>query len=276
MRAFGGFFDDASLFPPANLPLDQAVRAHRAHRASWYAEAVGPFVCAAARVPELGAAIGGEPLSVALTVPSGPLGLQAALAECAHLEPLRLTAVEVLLPDGMAAQEALAMLDDQLPAGVTSYLEVPRGARTHAVLDSLAGTRHRAKFRTGGVEPSAHPGERELADAVLGAVSRGVPFKCTAGLHHAVRHTDGALEQHGFLNVLLAVDAALQGAGIATVAALLAERSGDEVARATAAAGDRLAAARACLVSIGTCSIAEPIADLVALGLLRQPETSRG
>lgn len=271
-QALRGLFDDASLFPPASLPLEQAVEQHRAHRRAWYADTVGPFVCPAARVTDLGALVAGEPLAIALTVPAGPAGIEAALAQCARFDTLRLTAVEVTLPGGVTAQEALATLDGHLPDDVIGYLEVPRGDRTPVVLDAAAGTRYRAKFRTGGLEPGAHPGERELADAVVGAVTRGVPFKCTAGLHRAVRHRHGGLEQHGFLNVLLAADAAARGAGIDAVASLLALRSGTQLAQAAGG----LTAQRTGPRSIGTCSISEPVADLVALDLLRQSETSRG
>ena len=46
------------------------------------------------------------------------------------------------------------------------------------------------------------------------ALDRETPFKCTAGLHRAVRHTgDDGFEHHGFLNVLLATRRAFDGAG---------------------------------------------------------------
>lgn len=50
---FRGLFDDAAVFPPGNLPVAEAVPAHRAHRAAWYAEAVGPLLCGAGRLGEL-------------------------------------------------------------------------------------------------------------------------------------------------------------------------------------------------------------------------------
>jgi hypothetical protein len=160
-------------------------------------------------------------------------------------------------------------LDTELPSGVTCYIEVPRGPGRDAVLDRLAGTRYRAKFRTGGLVPAAHPSEAELAAAIAAAVSRDVPFKCTAGLHHAVRHTDGSLEQHGFLNVLLATAAARDGADAPDLAALLAERDPAAVAALVLAMGEAgVIRARERFVSFGTCSIEDPVTDLVKLELI--------
>ncbi|MEV7025976.1 hypothetical protein AB0O00_28035, partial [Kitasatospora sp. NPDC093558] len=56
---FRGLFDDAAVFPPGNLPVVEAVPAHRAHRTAWYADAVGPFLCGAGRLGELAAVLNG-------------------------------------------------------------------------------------------------------------------------------------------------------------------------------------------------------------------------
>ena len=85
-------------------------------------------------------------------------------------------------------------------------MEVPRDERRGDVIAALADTGLRAKFRTGGTTADAYPDERELADAIHQSLTHDVPFKATAGLHHAVRNTDTAtgFEQHGFLNVIAA------------------------------------------------------------------------
>jgi hypothetical protein len=270
---FETFFDDAAVFPPGNMPMPQAVTDHGSHHRTWYAPTLGPFVCPAERLNELRAVWDGRrPLPLSLLLP-GPAGLTALLQQAERISASPLKAVEVALPVGMPLAEALRMLDDQLPEDVPCYLEVPRGAQQDSALDTLAATRYRAKFRTGGAEPEAHPDEWELAQAILSAVRRGVPFKCTAGLHHAVRHTDGVLEQHGFLNVLLATAAAADGADRGDVAAVLAQRSSQEVTRQIRSVDPRrLMVARACFVSFGTCSIFDPITDLVALNLMHPLE----
>jgi hypothetical protein len=252
---FAGFLDDAAVFPPGNAPLRDALPAYRAHQGAWYKDMVGPFVLPVARLGELrhgGFDLDGLTLSVTTPAVSLPEAMTA---------PVRLAAVEVV--PGADVAEVIAELDGSLPDGVTGYIEVPRGDQRDQVLDAIAGTRYRAKFRTGGTVPQAHPGERELALALQAAVVRDVPFKCTAGLHHAVRHTDGALEQHGFLNVLRATRALQQGVSADEAALLLADR---EPPRDLDPAD--IAAARTSFVSFGTCSIAEPVADLVALELI--------
>lgn len=272
LNAFAGLLDDAAVFPPGpagrgGAPLAAALPAHRGHRAAWYSPLVGSFVFPANRISELSDLHNEVPLHVALTA-TGSGGLRTAL-EALALPAVKLGSVE-LVPDG---ENLIPLLDDQLPTEVTGYVEVPRGPDRDAVLDGLAGTRYRAKFRTGGLVPKAHPSEAELAASILAATVRDVPFKCTAGLHHAIRHTapsdEGELEQHGFLNVLLATAAAIDGASAQDLAALLAERDGPTVAAQVQALGEAgVARARERFVSFGTCSIDDPVRDLTDLKLI--------
>ena len=244
MTLFDEFFDDAALFPPGNSPMPLAVAAHRGHRIAWYSPVVGPFVCPAARLDELVAELHGQPLRVSLiTTTSVPVD---RLVELASVE-------------GVAEPEVLASF------GVPAYVELPAGADVETGLDAVAVAGCRAKLRTGGTTAEAFPVERDVARFLASCVERKVSFKCTAGLHHAVRHTDPAtgFEHHGFLNVLLATQAASDGASVDDVAAVLAERD------ATALVGRELdPGVRTWFTSFGTCSVAEPLDDLVSLGLL--------
>jgi hypothetical protein len=271
LQAFTALLDDAAVFPPGNLPLAEAVTAHHGHRRGAYADLVGPLVLPAAALGALAPLLvaGAAPLTLSVTLPGEPAAVAPAVAAAAALDPVTLIAVETPLAAGARIAELVGALDAALPDGVAGYVEVPRDERGAAVLDALAGSRHRAKFRTGGLVPQAHPSEAELAGLLTGAVARGLAFKCTAGLHHAVRRTDGELEQHGFLNVLLATEAARRGAPPEDLAALLAQRDEAVVAGQVAGLGrQRLAAARASFTSFGTCSVADPRDDLIRLGLL--------
>ncbi|MER6361845.1 hypothetical protein [Kitasatospora sp. NPDC001527] len=269
---FRGLFDDAAVFPPGNLPVAEAVPAHRSHRTARYADAVGPFLCGAGRLDELAAAArdGGPRLRVGLVLPGGSAELGPALSAAA---PFEVAGVELATRD---AREAVAALDLLLPADVPAAVELPRellrGDGLDEVLDVLVDSPYRAKFRTGGVVAGAFPDEEELAGFLTGCAQRGLPYKCTAGLHHAVRHTDPAtgFEHHGFLNVLLAA----QETDRAAAAEVLAERSGELLAKAVLALTDRqVTVIRNSFTAFGTCSIAEPLDDLAALGLLSPDPT---
>ncbi|WP_370012385.1 hypothetical protein UIS43_03030 [Nocardiopsis sp. LDBS0036] len=271
---YRGLFDDAALFPPGNAPMGGALPAHRAHRAGQRAEYVGPFLVSDARVGELRAVLAREepghgPLAVVVTVPGGAEGVGPAVAAATADPALRLTGVEAAAAPGTAAEVA-ARLDEHLPEGAEGFVEVSRQADVPAELRSLAGTGHSAKFRTGGLTVEAHPSEEELAEFLHSAVELGVPFKCTAGLHHAVRHTTAeGFEQHGFLNVLLATAALLDGASEREAALVLADRDGPRLAALAAKLTDEEArAVRGRFRSFGTCSVTEPLEDLVVLGAL--------
>ncbi|MEU8636546.1 hypothetical protein AB0C38_30630 [Amycolatopsis sp. NPDC048633] len=261
---FAGLCDDAAVFPPGLAPLPDAVAAHDTYKQAWYTDLVGPLVLAAPALDALGDLLGPRetPLAVAVTLPGGPDRLPGVL-DAAKALPIDLQALEIAVPDGMGPAE---LLDAISAATAPVYVEIPRDDRRLPLLRALAGTSHRAKFRTGGVRADLYPGEAELATAIRAAVEAGVPFKATAGLHHALRNTDPetGFEQHGFLNLLLAAGAPEQAE------ALLAERDGEVVAaRLRELDADT---ARARFTSFGTCSITDPLTELAALGLLPRGE----
>jgi hypothetical protein len=235
---------------------------------------VGPFIVSAVDLPSLGPLLVGAEdgsFEVAVTVPE-PSRLPAALAAAASVPQVRVVALEVAVPIGVDPAQVVPTLDAAVAdhAGLEVYVELPRDERRTALLTALVGSAHHAKLRTGGVRADLYPDEDELAAAVVACVAAGVAFKATAGLHHAVRNTDPAtgFEQHGFLNVILAVDAAHRGASTDEVAAILAERDADAVAARVARLGERAGVVRDAFRSFGTCSIEDPRDELTALGLL--------
>jgi hypothetical protein len=279
-----GLLDDASLFPPASLTMSAAVAAHRRHQAAWYGPLCGPFVCSEARLADLRTALttgNRTAIELSLVIAGGANAVARALDEVAADPRLRLRAVEVpAMTDGDPAEAVTAVVSalDAAPlAAAAGYVEIPLGAladpatadRLLAIVDSHS---YRPKLRTGGVTANAFPDETTLARCLTAIIDRRTPFKCTAGLHHAVRHTaaDTGFEHHGFLNVLLAVAAASRGASAGEVADLLAQRDGPAIATEIAGLDDdAIADSRYLFISFGTCSTDEPVADLVALGLLK-------
>jgi hypothetical protein len=112
-----------------------------------------------------------------------------------------------------------------------------------------------------------------IADFLCEAAARRLPFKATAGLHHPIRSTT----MHGFLNVFTAAAFAWYGADRALILDILDDQSarsfefsGDAVRwRGSALSTARIQAARRDFAhSFGSCSFAEPLADLRDLDLL--------
>jgi hypothetical protein len=277
--------DDASLFPPGNLPMPAAVRAHASHATAWYSDLTGPFVCPDTKITELARSLtaANRPwIDLSLVVTGGANAVTAATDAVAADARLRLRAVEVPAAKDQNPAEAIADVAaalDRVPlAGAAGYIEYPLTAIADPAaawpLLELADQRgYRPKLRTGGTTPEAFPAETTLAGCLAAVAGHRIRFKATAGLHHAVRCTDAdtGIDQHGFLNVLLAVGAVITGAGVGEIAAILGQRDQAAVAAAVRALDAETAAQiRWLFTSFGTCSTKEPVADLVSLGLLSQ------
>jgi hypothetical protein len=278
------------MFPPGNLSLPDAWAAHSAWRSSAYADLVGPLLCSDRRLPELGALAAtatrqpgqraGETTHVSVVVTGGAGAIEPAITWASRIDGVELVGIEVALRDeedlAHNARRAAAALSQAMPAELTAAVELPRintspTAGWLDAMDVVAESGYRAKCRTGGLDATAFPDEAELAAFIHAALDRELPFKCTAGLHRAVRNTaeDTGFDQHGFLNVLIATRACLDGTTEVETAQILAERDADTVAGQVAALGDaKRTSTRDWFVSFGSCSITEPIDDLVALGLL--------
>ena len=254
---FDHFFDDAAIFPPGNAPMEIAVRAHLKALDSPLARHVGPFVCSADRLPALGDALSSVAVEALDLVLVTPIGTAPVAIATVHEEPrLRLRSVEVA---GTEPGDALP----EVPSGTRLLVERP----LRPPFDLPPGTS--LKLRTGGESAEAFPDDKSLGAAIARAVEDDLSFKLTAGLHHAVRHTDPetGFEHHGFLNVVLAVHAGLEDGD--DLAAVLAERDASVVASAVAGLDEPARGrVRSHFLSFGTCSIAEPVDDLRGLGLL--------
>ena len=270
---FVGLTDDAAIFPPGNAPLDVAVHEHAGHKASAYASQVGPLLVRdtdVARLPELVH----EPLEIGVIATAGPAGLEQAVATLHDFPHLRVVAFELPLPAGDLAATTDLVSALKGSDGITASVELPRtGAYVPdawiAAADEIAAAGCQVKFRTGGVEPAAYPGEQELSQVLAALVPRR--FKLTAGLHRAVRNTQPGtgFEQHGFLNIMVAVHRLLSGATVDDAAGVLGVRDGGvlaaEVRRWSEEDG---VAVRRTFRGFGCCGVTEPYEDLVELGLV--------
>jgi len=230
--------DHAPLFPPASLPLPDAIAEDARARESRDAFMLGRFVCPATWLDEL---------------PDVGRGVSAVL--------------DGLLPSGSNVEavetrigEELGTLADLAPE---VYVEVPLDDGLEERLDALAAHGLRAKVRCGG---ASVPSTAELAAFVSACRARDLVFKATAGLHHAVR-TNG---DHGFLNLLAAVVFGDEENALAeTDPAVFGLDASAFSWRGRTVSADELAAARRNRFhSIGSCSFFEPVEELEALGVL--------
>ncbi|MEV1329510.1 hypothetical protein AB0J20_08025 [Micromonospora costi] len=270
-----GLVDDAAVFPPGSASLPNAVAAHRRHRTAWYADLVGPLLVPASAV--LGGklrSLAGPGFVVGLIGDTGVAGLPAPLSALAE-DGTTVRQVEVAVAKrGEDPQPGLTELLKlaEPSAGVDVYAEIPLTFGVMGALDALAAARAAgapvaAKFRTGGLAAELFPTPAELAAVICACRDRDLPFKLTAGLHHAVRHLDPetGFSHHGFVNVLAAAFAAGEGGTVQAVAELLTATDPRPLLQRI---GGRLAAARPLWVGFGSCSIVEPLTDLARLGLL--------
>ena len=274
--AWSGLVDDAAIFPPGDVPLPDAVTAYRQRHDEWYADLVGPLVVRDTDLPDVDPEV---PVSVVLT---GGAGAVAGVAALASKKGHRLVGLEAAVRDldDMAGNvrritTAVAAARDTGGLEDTSvYVELPQTEPTPdwlAAADAVAEAEHHLKFRTGGVEAHLFPSAATVAAWIDVALDRETAFKCTAGLHHAVRHRDHetGFEHLGFLNVLLATRVAFDGGSVTETARVLDDHYANDLV-AMARQSD-LEGARRWFTSFGSCSVSDPFDDLVGLGLLEAP-----
>jgi hypothetical protein len=228
--ALTALIDHAPLFPPASLPMPDALDEDRRARADENAWLLARLVWPASRLDELE----GEDRALSVLL-DGP-----------YSGDPRAEAVETRWASGLEGVRGEA------------YVELPLDDELEDRLAKLAKRGLRAKVRCGGAEI---PSRAELGRFLRACRDAGVPFKATAGLHHPL----ATGERHGFLNVLAACafgdETALHGDVSLTAEAL---RWGNREADAESLSRVR----REQLIAVGSCSFFEPVDELKELGIL--------
>jgi hypothetical protein len=296
--------DYAGLFPPARLPLDQAIRNYARYRQEDDAWMLGRFIIPASRLEDL------EPYHDELFGVNPPFAfsvlgrgggtlteflsnLRDDLRDIAafrkrHGDRVRVDVLETRLPpdliDPSLPESALSLFKTLRVFPVVDlfpFCEAPD--RTEEMLEQLAqlpGEPVGFKLRCGGLEASAFPGSEQVASALHGCLHASVAFKATAGLHHPLPRFDPTVQarMHGFINIFLAgVLAYSSSLSTEQICRLLDDDQAHHFSftnkhaswqkhRATTA---EIAAARRYFVrSFGSCSFDEPREDLRQLGWL--------
>ncbi|MBV8374568.1 MAG: hypothetical protein JO302_03580 [Candidatus Eremiobacteraeota bacterium] len=297
--AFESLIDYAGLFPPAQLSVSDATAQYARERRGPHAWMLGRFIIPVSRMEELGHFATAFALSAIVDVRVSSADTSAwfagALETFGALSRLtttgaRVEVLEIPLPELRQRRETHDAAISQLGALLErtglrhpdAYVEWPRSTGWR---DGLPGTMAAAaragvgaKLRCGGLRPDQFPSVEEVASFIATAADAGVRFKATAGLHHPVRHyaQEAGATMHGFLNLLAAAVFA-PAVGETTLHDIVAEEDPRAFAfdaewfawRDRRANVEQLKRARQnAFVTYGSCSFAEPLEDLIALGIL--------
>jgi hypothetical protein len=236
--------DYAGLFPPAQLPMEQAVRTYAGHLAGPERWLLARFVCPVGRLGELlaaGSALqDGPPLVVAALGTGGADGGafidalrrdNAAILRFLEAGAGRMAVdqYEVKLPPALASAPSVEEVgrlagaaSDILLAGRSMLVAVearlvgspPASMGVVAEGLSKANAARKGpgirpvclKVRCGGAGAAAFPSVEELAGAIAAARDHGIVMKATQGLHQPFHHFHDALgtPAHGFVNLMTA------------------------------------------------------------------------
>jgi hypothetical protein len=274
---FAELVHDAAMFPPGNAPVPDAVASHLTYRSAWFEWLIGPLVVSDQKLAETGRADHGQqPLTVSVVNTGGAGGLLSL----AHrpLPGLAVIAVETALRDlddlaGNAARVASAATE--LPERMRVYVEIPYAPGWERAVEEVEAAGLFGKIRTGSPDDAETPPYEQLARQLSVLVEADLPFKATAGLHHAWR-SDGAdpvrPRQHGFLNLLAALEVLIEGADEPDAVHLLARADRHEVLdRITGWDEGTAEKIRRRFVGFGCCGVLDPVSDLVGLDLVEEP-----
>lgn len=282
-----GLVDDAPAVAAGGL--EQALREHFEHLRSDHAELVGAFVVDDRLLGDLPRADLDERPGRAPVLRvrvGGGAGALAPAVSWAHGTGLALRGLDLAVRQSDAgdpapnARRIVAALDELLATGALEeatevHVEQPPlygGEPTASwldALDELAAAEHGLLLRTGPPGPGDDaPTARELATFIGAALDREMVLAAAGGDPPAVSRRDPTtgLRRHGFLNLLVATRADLDGAAADEVARVIEETDPRALTSSTDAAG--LASARRWLTSVRSERVLDAWTGLVGSGLL--------
>ncbi len=287
--------DYAGTFPPAALPLQEAITNYARAQSGPEAWLLGRLVVHGDHLDRLETALPLTPvdhleLSVIISGRGNPtLGSGAeALSQLARVDTFnqrwagRAHIASVEFPP--TAAEDILYLAGRLDSALEAFFEAPIDAHLEARLDAMSKAGVMAKVRTGGIVPAAIPTPLSLAQFLHGCAERRLAFKATAGLHHATRSCYSLTYErdsptsvmHGFLNVSIAAVLAARGTPVSDIVGALSEtaatafdfRTDSLVYRDSTTALADLATSHRFFRSFGSCSFREPAEELARLRLV--------
>jgi hypothetical protein len=289
---FRSIIDYAGLFPPAALPLNEALAKYSRYLRGDDKEYLSHFVIPVAKFDEVSSELQSlftQELPLSLSVLSSALHKDFATI----LEFLSrgdgafvLGAIEAKFnPQGDLASQLkeCAEVYPQLPADCTTFYEIPACSgweeRLGEAVSALCSARNdlRAnvgfKLRCGGLSAEMIPSVDQVATALLKCADAKIPVKFTAGLHHPFRHKNTALDCmfHGYMNLFFAGMVVAAGErSFTTITEFIDETDSSNLMlsneklswKGQELTAEKIRVARKeSVISFGSCSFEEPIDD---------------
>jgi len=285
--------DYAGLFPPASEDMRPALENYAAYCQSADRAALGRFIVPILRLTELEEA--GTDLMPRGRRPE-PWRLSVLVAEdvraateemqkfnSRHSSKSRVGYALIDVVELKASTvDAIGHQRRDLPPSFTAYFEIPITGDVSPLVKTIAKVGARAKVRTGGVAPEAFPPAEAIIDFMAACRREAVPFKATAGLHHAVRGEYRMTYEpespkgmmYGFLNVFIAAALLYSGESEETALAVLEESDSSAFGfeddaiqwRGKRINTEQILASRSeFAISFGSCSFREPVDELAHL-----------
>ncbi len=192
--------DYAGVFPPARLGVAEALARYDKAASGEDCWMLGACLLKASQLYGLMPGQAPSRLGVVLDLPTVEIA-----------DHWKMNQIEMVLAAGpveeqvrpVAERSSVVYVESRHPTDLTHLGEL--AALRKAGIDA------RAKLRTGGVSANSFPSVEQVARFIEATLELGVPFKATAGLHHPIRRTSDTpgITEHGFINLLAAVRAAL-------------------------------------------------------------------
>lgn len=230
--------DYAGLFPPAKLPLKEALNNYLKYKTESYNRILSKFICPAKLLPDLENLINNnlsnKDLSISILGTSGNnlKDFKKNFEDdinywnnfISKFENIATTkSFEIKFPEGLIANydsKEISDLINYISNNIKNKISQPAflffegfmgsdwKKNIKSLIDGINISNEKEinfgfKLRTGGENPEAFPTPEQIAFTIRECLDRSVPMKCTAGLHHPLRQYDKATGtmMHGFINV---------------------------------------------------------------------------
>ena len=219
-----GLIDYAGLFPPSELPFDNAISNYKSYLFSSDSWILNRFICPVSELnnllPHLSDFTTEKPLHLSVLL-TGNFQDDTYINKF-HEELSTIKTFEVQYGDVCKIKSLEAKIDTQnnnlndilniLSTSITSLDNSVEIFLEPIITDfsiisnqiSISNIKNiQLKLRCGGVVPEAFPSSKTIASALSFCKKNNVKLKFTAGLHHPIRHFDEEIgtKMHGFVNV---------------------------------------------------------------------------